>query len=133
MRGAGGTTGGTGRFFIGLVMLVAGGYLFLSNVQVLSHMRFGGFGYGAFSSYQVFLTSGYVFIPIIFGIGFLFYNARNPIGWVLLLGGLVMLIVGVIASVNLRMVRLSAFQLITILVLMMGGLGLFLSSLRKIS
>lgn len=132
MRGAGGTTGGTGRFFIGLVMLVAGGYLFLSNIQVLSHMRFGGFGYGAFGSYQGFLTSGYVFIPIIFGIGFLFYNAKNPIGWVLLLGGLVMLIFGVIARVNLRMVSLSAFQLITILVLMVGGLGLFLSSLRRI-
>lgn len=32
--GAGGTEGGIGRFFMGLIMMVAGGYLFLNNIQV---------------------------------------------------------------------------------------------------
>jgi hypothetical protein len=43
-----------------------------------------------------------------------------------------MLIVGVITSVRFRLAHMTAFELLTILVLMIGGLGLFLSSLRKI-
>jgi len=34
MRGAGGTRGGIGRFFVGLVMMVAGGYLFFNAISV---------------------------------------------------------------------------------------------------
>jgi len=32
MQGAGGTNGGVGRFFIGLIMLVTGGYLKVPNI-----------------------------------------------------------------------------------------------------
>ncbi len=33
IKGAGGTNGGFGRFFIGLAMMVGGGYLFLSSLR----------------------------------------------------------------------------------------------------
>jgi predicted membrane channel-forming protein YqfA (hemolysin III family) len=71
-------------------------------------------------------------IPFMFGIGMIFYNSRNLLGWLLALGSIVMLIVGVITSVRFRLAHMTAFELLTILVLMIGGLGLFLSSLRKI-
>ena len=71
-------------------------------------------------------------IPFIFGIGMMFYNAKNPIGWILVLASLVMLAFGVITSVSFHMIHLSAFELISILVLMIGGIGLFLSSLREL-
>jgi hypothetical protein len=132
MRGAGGTDGGIGRFIIGLIMVIAGGYLFFNSIHVSSNFRFGGFGYGAFRSFGGFSTSGYVLIPFIFGIGMMFYNAKNPIGWILSLASVVMLTFGVITSISFRMVHLSAFELISILVLMIGGIGLFLSSLREL-
>jgi hypothetical protein len=47
-RGAGGTPGGVGQFFIGLTMAVVGGYLLLNQVQVTTSFwnfgRYGGFG-----------------------------------------------------------------------------------------
>ena len=132
MRGAGGTEGGIGRFIIGLIMMIAGGYLFFNNIQVTTHFRFGGFGYAAFRSFGGFSTSGYVLIPFIFGIGMMFYNAKNPIGWILVLASMVMLTFGVITSVSFHMIHMSAFELISILVLMIGGIGLFLSSLREL-
>ncbi|WP_299455693.1 hypothetical protein [uncultured Microscilla sp.] len=113
------------RFAIGLIMLVAGGYMLLNAIHVgysfhhIYHIR----GVGTF-------TSGYIMIPFMFGIGMIFYNSRNMLGWLLLIGSLVMLIVGVISSVQFRLSHMTAFELMTILVLMVGGLGLFLSSLR---
>ncbi len=130
MRGAGGSEGGVGRFFIGLVMMTAGGYLFLDAVQVTHHFswnsslyRIGGFN----------LTSGMVLFPFIFGIGMVFYNAKSYLGWLLTLASLVMLIAGIIASLDFHLRGMSAFELISILVLGVGGLGLFLSSLRDFS
>jgi hypothetical protein len=36
MTGAGGTSGGVGMFFGGLAMVIAGGYLLLTRVSVVS-------------------------------------------------------------------------------------------------
>jgi len=131
-RGAGGNDGGIGRFFIGLIMMIAGGYLLLSNIIVSTNFGRFGLGFNSFSSVQGFSTSGYVFFPFIFGIGIVFYNSKNYIGWFLLLASIVMLIFGVIGSVNLRMNPMTSFNMITILVLLMGGIGLFLSSLKHL-
>ena len=129
MQGAGGTEGGTGRFIIGLIMIVAGGYLFLHSINVSIGI---GLGYQFFSIWGIGITSGMVLVPFIFGIGMVFYNARNVIGWFLAAGSLVMLGFGVIAQTHLHLRSMTAFELITILVLLVGGIGLFLSSLRSI-
>lgn len=128
-QGAGGTEGGIGRFLIGLVMIIAGGYLFLQSIVVTNHF---GFGYSLYSFGGFNLTSGMVLVPFIFGVGIIFYNAKNPIGWLLAAGALIMLGFGVISSIGFRFRHMSAFDLIVILVLFIGGIGLFLSSLRKL-
>jgi len=128
--GAGGSDGGLGRFFLGLVMLISGVYLLLNNIHVGSYGGFGGFGrslsYGGRT-----ITSGFVMIPFIFGIGMIFYNSKNYFGWFLAIASLIMMVVGVITNINFRFEHLSAFELIIILVLFIGGLGLFLSSLKS--
>jgi hypothetical protein len=127
MRGAGGTEGGTGRFFIGLIMIVAGGYLFLHSINVSIGM---GLGYQFFSMWGFGITSGMVLVPFIFGIGLVFYDAKSWIGWLLAGASLVMLGFGVIAQTRFHLNAMTAFDLLTILVLLVGGIGLFLSSLR---
>lgn len=128
IQGAGGTSGGLGRFFIGLTMIVAGGYLFLNAIHVSYgfHMGYRLFSYGGF-----YLTNGMTLIPLVFGIGFIFYNARSIIGWGLTLASLIMIGVGIITSIHFRLRPMSAFDLIMIIVLLFGGIGLFLSSLRS--
>ncbi|WP_341501248.1 hypothetical protein [Gallaecimonas sp. GXIMD4217] len=129
MRGAGGTQGGLGQFFIGLVMLIAGGYLFLNAIVVTSHF---GMGMGLFSLGGMKVTTGMVLVPFIFGIGLIFYDSRNWLGWLLAGAALVMLGFGIITSVNMSLRRMTAFELIMILVLLVGGLGLFLRSLKTL-
>ncbi len=125
--GAGGSQGGTGRFFLGLVMMAGGGYLFLQNIQV--SLGFG-LGYQFFNAWGMGITSGMVLVPFIFGVGVIFYNSSNILGWLLTVASLAMLGFGVIAQTRFHLHNMSAFELMTILVLLVGGIGMFLSSLR---
>ncbi len=122
-------SGGAGRFFVGLIMMIGGGYLFLDAVQVTHHMNWG------MSLYRVggmSLTPGLVLIPFLFGVGMIFYNPDNDLGWILVLATLVMLVLGVINSLNFYMRSMSVFELLMILGLAVGGLGLFLSGMRSL-
>ena len=126
-RGAGGTRGGEGNFFIGIVMIIAVGYLLLRGIMVRPQF---GLGNAMYSIGGFPITTGLVLVPFAFGVGMIFYNSRNWIGWLLTGGSVVALVVGVIASINFTLVRMSAFDLLVIIILLVGGLGLFLRSLR---
>jgi hypothetical protein len=129
MRGAGGTEGGIGRFFVGLIMLIVGGYLLLDAIQVRSPGF--GLGYGMYSFGGFQLRTGMILIPMILGIGMIFYDAKTIVGWILAGGSLVALVGGVLSSVRFTMRPQSSFDLIVILVLVAGGAGLLLSSLKS--
>ncbi|MEM1102400.1 MAG: hypothetical protein AAGH73_12850 [Pseudomonadota bacterium] len=128
MMGAGGSDGGTGTFFIGLAMMVAGGYLLLNGIVIRPVF---GLGLGLFRLGGVQVTTGMVLIPFVFGIALIFYNSRSWTGWALAAASLIAMVAGVIASIQLTLAGLSAFDLLVILVLLFGGLGLFLRSLRS--
>ncbi|WP_051786333.1 hypothetical protein [Endozoicomonas numazuensis] len=81
--------------------------------------------------YRLGITSGMIMIPFIFGIGMLFYNSRNFLGWLLSCGSLTAMLFGVISSTQFVLRNMTAFELVTILVLCFGGLGLFLRSLKN--
>jgi hypothetical protein len=133
MQGAGGTKGGIGSFFLGLGMFFVGLYLMLSNIRVTngfglssSVFRLGGQG-------GIQVTTGYILIPFIIGIILIFYNAKSLIGWVLTVLSLGLLIFGIIASMRFYWQGLSAFDTLVIIVLLFGGLGIFLRSLKDFS
>jgi uncharacterized protein len=131
LQGAGGTQGGSMTFVIGLIMACAGFYMLLDNIVVSQ-----GFGFG-YALYRINygggwnVTGGGLLIPFMFGVGWIFYNARAPWGWVLAGGALVAIIFGVLMSLSISIRTMSLLNLIIILVLMVGGLGLFVRSLRK--
>jgi hypothetical protein len=130
--GAGGTKGGVGSFFMGLIMFCSGGYLLLQSIVVSSSFNLGFALYTLNSGYgQLPITGGMVLIPFIIGIMMIFYNAKNFLGWVLTFGSLLALLFGVISSLHIGMRSMTAFELLTILTLTFGGLGLFLKSLRE--
>jgi hypothetical protein len=70
-------------------------------------------------------------VPFMLGVGLIFYDRRSIAGWLLAIGSATAFIVGVIASLNFTIRGITAFELITMLVLSFGGLGLFLQSLRS--
>jgi hypothetical protein len=128
VNGAGGTSGGIGKFFLGIAMFVAGMYLLLKNIYVQHSF---GFGSAFYNVGGLSITSGMILIPFIIGVAVLFFNSKNILGWVLAIGAVVLLIVGVISSINFTLAGMSAFDILMILVLVAGGLGLFLSSFRN--
>lgn len=129
-KGAGGTDGGIGQFLLGIVMMCGGIYMLLNSIVVTSHF---GFGYRLYNAGRFGITSGMVMIPFMFGIGMIFYNSKSWSGWLLSIGSLVALVFGVISSIHFRFQGMSAFDLIVILALSVGGIGLFLRSLRNAS
>lgn len=131
MRGAGGTSGGIGEFFIGITMFVVGMFIFLSNVTVTNNFGMGTvlFRIGGGSGFN--FVSGMLFIPFIFGIGFVFFNSKSIIGWILTIGSIALLVIGIIISLRFRFRPMNLFNVLMVLVLIFGGSGLFLSSLRE--
>lgn len=121
MKGAGGTTGGVGLFLGGFAMVVAGGYLLLTRVTVAS----GGWsmwGYNAF---------GLSLVPLLVGIGVLFYNGKSVVGWGLTFAGSIIILAGIIANLRIYFQPSSLFDTIMILGLLAGGIGLVARSLRS--
>jgi len=133
LKGAGGTSGGFGQFFLGLIMMCGGFYLLLNAITVTSSFGMGMRLYGFSAMGNSFnITSGMIMIPFMFGVGLIFYNGRNYLGWILTLGSITALIFGVISSIRFSMRTMTSFDLIVILVLAIGGLGLFLRSLKAL-
>jgi hypothetical protein len=120
MRGAGGTPGGLGTFLAGSAMVVAGGYLLLTRVTVSSGLWML-WGYNAF---------GLSLVPLLVGIGILFFDGRSLIGWVLTAAGALIILVGIIANLPVYFMPTSLFDTLLILGLLAGGLGLVARSLR---
>jgi hypothetical protein len=117
----GGTSGGLGTFLLGLAMASAGGYLLLNQVTVTSHY-WRLFGYDAF---------GLSLVPLLFGIGMLFFNGRNVLAWLLVVAGLAIIVAGVLVNLTIFFRPTSLFNTLIILVLLAGGLGLIARSLRS--
>ena len=119
VRGAGGTPGGIAEFFIGLVMAIAGAYLIVNRVVVSSSFWFIG-GYSTF---------GLSLVPLIFGIGILFFNGKSVVGWLLLVAGIVIIFAGILMNLQIYFQSTSLFNTIVMLVLLAGGIGLIFRAL----
>lgn len=120
-QGAGGTPGGVPHFIIGSVMTLIGLYLLLNQVTVTT----------SFWHFFSFNSFGIALLPFLFGVGFLFYNGKSIPGWILTVGGLIVIITGVIANLQIYFAPTSLWNTLTMLVLLVGGLGLIFRSLRS--
>ncbi len=119
-EGAGGTPGGVAEFLLGLGMVVAGAYLLASNVTVSSGL-WTVWGYNAF---------GLSLLPLILGIGLLFFDGRSKAGWLLLFVGLIIIFTGIITNLLVYFQPTSLFNTVVMLVLLAGGVGLLARGLR---
>ena len=120
MKGAGGTSGGIGTFVAGAAMVVAGAYLLLTRVSV-TNGEWSIYGQNAF---------GLSLVPLLVGVGVLFYNGRSVLGWLLTAAGALIIVVGIVANLRIYFRSTSLFDTLMMLGLLAGGLGLVARSLR---
>src|SRR5262245_61175927 len=97
--GAGGTPGGVGIFLLGFVLACAGGWLLTNQVVVSSGFLASGFMVPVIN-YRM-NSFGLSLIPFIIGIGFLFFNGRSILGWLLTVAGLTIIIVGILVCLQI--------------------------------
>jgi hypothetical protein len=115
----GGTPGGLGEFLIGFIMVCVGGYLLTNQVTVVgSYWNF----YGANSF-------GITLIPLLFGVGILFFSGRSTVGWVLTVAGAFFIFAGVIANMHIYFQPATLFHTLVMLIVLVGGLGLIARSI----
>jgi len=124
-RGAGGTPGGVGTFFLGLALTVVGGYLILNQVQVYSSFSF--FGIWGWNRNAGF---GLTMMPLLIGVGVLFFDGKSKIGWILTVGGFLTILAAVLMSLSIHWAPTSLFNTLLMFGLLAGGLGLVARSLR---
>jgi hypothetical protein len=117
----GGTPGGLGHFLMGFAMTCTGAYLLANQVSV-------GSGYWSFYGTNSF---GITLLPMMIGIAMLFFNGRSVIGWLLTAGGSLFILAGVITNLHIYFRPTSLFNVIVMLVLLFGGLGLVARALRS--
>jgi hypothetical protein len=115
----GGTPGGLGHFVMGLIMACAGAYFLADRVTVV----------GSYWSFYGGSSFGITLVPMLIGVGLLFWNGRSAIGWLLTCVGALFILAGVIANMHIYFQPTSLFHTIIMLVLLVGGLGLIARSL----
>jgi hypothetical protein len=118
----GGTPGGGGEFLIGLAMMALGIYLVFDRVTVqTSFWHYFGSAGGSF---------GMTMIPLLGGIAFLTFNGRSILGWLLAIGGVLLIVVGVLMNLDIYFRPTSLLRTIAMFGLIAVGLGLFAKGLR---
>jgi hypothetical protein len=119
LKDVGGTPGGIGEFVMGFVMTCIGGYLISNQVNVV----------GSYWTFYGANTFGITLIPMLLGVGLLFWNGKSTIGWILTAAGALFILAGVIANMHIYFRPATLFETIVMLVLLAGGLGLIARSL----
>jgi uncharacterized protein len=118
--GVGGTPGGAWQFLAGVIMAGVGAYLLLNQVEVTtSWWHFWGMN-----------SFGLSLLPMLLGIGILFFNGKSVVGWVLTLLGFAIIIAGILMNMDIYFRRTSLYNTLVMLVLLAGGLGLIVKSLQ---
>ncbi len=124
-QGAGGSPGGVGEFFIGVLIAGIGFYLLFSHVTVHSgYWNFFGMGGGYGRSFGISL------IPLLFGIGILFVNGKSTLGWFLSVGGLLFILAGILMNLDIHFMGTSLMNTLIMLAMIAAGLGLIVKGLR---
>jgi len=119
-KGAGGTSGGVGQFFLDLAIAQVRPHLSTNQAAAAP----------AVAAACRPRTFGLTLLPLVFGIGMLFFDGKSVIGWVLTVGGAVIIFVGILANLQVYFRPTSLYNTIVMLVLLAGGIGLVARSLR---
>jgi hypothetical protein len=120
LNDVGGTPGGLVHFLMGFAMTCVGGYLLSNQVSVV----------GSYWSFYGGNTFGITLLPLLIGVGMLFWSGRSLVGWLLTIAGALFILAGVIANMHLYFRPTSLFDTLVMLILFVGGLGLMARALR---
>jgi len=105
----------------GLGLLLTGVLMFLNHIKLTTgYISWLGFHGGGF---------GLILIPLLIGIGFLFYDYRNKVGWMITAASLALVIFAALAQVVMVFPTMSVLGVVIMLLPLAAGLALVLKSM----
>ena len=114
-----GPRGSISAFFIGLILIGIGGFMVFNNTTIST--GFSLFGYKP--------NFGLVLLPLLIGIIMLFFNTKSIIGWILVILGLAIIILGILMGLRVYFHRVSLFEGIIMFGSIAAGIGCTLRGL----
>ena len=97
----------------------------LNQVQVSSSFAFfGAWGWGRPAGF------GLTMLPLLIGIGVLFFDGKSKLGWFLSGGGLLTILAAVLMSLSIHWAQTSLFNTLLMFGMLAAGFGLVARSLR---
>ena len=73
---------------------------------------------------------GLSLLPLLIGVGILFFNGRSTAGWLLTIVGAAIILAGILMNMSIYFRPTSLFDTLIMLILMAGGLGFIMRSLK---
>ena len=107
------------QFLAGLAMLIAGLFFFSQKVIVYSGLFGYGFRIGGFN-----MSNGLIMVPFIIGVVWMFASGGSFPSKVFTAAGVLIIILAIIMTTNIRLVHITLYEWVIILVLIFGGAGL---------
>lgn len=111
-------------FFLGILLIGVGIFVVLQNTTVSTRWytwRLGSFG----------VPTGATVIPLLIGVGIMFYNPKSIIGKIVIGLGFAFVLITIILSVDIRFNTTSLFVYILMVGSIFAGVGLLLRAIFK--
>jgi len=119
MSDAGGTRGGAGSLFSGAALIAIGLWLLMRNIYVTSGFSLGmGLFPFAWGGGTQAIPAGLFVVGALAGFVLLFRNGRSRWGWIVLIGSVSAIVLGVFMSLHFVMRSMSLFELLLILAIL---------------
>ncbi|MGL4773216.1 MAG: hypothetical protein ACRC2K_06585 [Clostridium sp.] len=109
-------------FLAGIALFSLGTYLILQNTIIST-------SFGLSSLLGRDIPFGVTLIPLLIGIIMLFFNEKNILGWILFVGGILLILVGILMGLKIRFMPVTLFQNILMYGCVAAGIGLALKGL----
>lgn len=107
------------QFLAGLAMLIAGLFIFSQKVMVSS----GFFGHG-FRLGGIHMGNGLIMVPFIIGVVWMFVTEGSLVSKLFTAASIFIVILAVILTTDIRLMQVTLYEWVLILVLIFGGAGL---------
>lgn len=111
-------------FFVGLVVFCVGAFMIFKNTDVHTSFRFGGW-----LNFMNNFPTGVVLLPLIIGVMILFFSDNSILGWLFVIVGLAIILVGILMGLEITFRRTDLFTTIMMYGMTAAGVGLILKGL----
>ncbi len=115
------------ELLIGLVLIGAGVFWILNSFVVTFSWGSLWTGFGI----NMGIATGLMLVPLLIGIGLLFFLDRKWIGWVVVSIGLLAILVTLLTSVRFRPISATLWQYVVMFGMVAAGVGLVLRALLR--